>query len=136
MRLGLGLVSLLFMGLALVSRAQQPPDSLRAVVEVDTLISFPKTIYVIPSGPVAGCFTDASRLSVVDTVAGWARIMVEGWVPLQEVVSRLNKQPLNQAGFETAKPAIRQRCAAVTTKGKRCKRKSEPGSDRCWQHQN
>ncbi|MBK6911582.1 MAG: hypothetical protein IPK53_02640 [bacterium] len=116
-------------------RAQEPPDSMRVPPTADTLISVDKTIYVIPAGPVAGTFSPASRLSVVDTVAGWAKIVLEGWVPVGDVLGRMGAAPLDQAGFETTKPAVRQRCVAVTSKGKRCKRKSEPGSDRCWQHQ-
>jgi len=38
---------------------------------------------------------------------------------------------------ETAAPvtAARTQCTATTKSGKRCSRKAQPGSDKCWQHQ-
>ena len=45
----------------------QPADSLPARPPADTL-------FVIPAGPVAGSFTPAARIAVLDTIAGWAHI--------------------------------------------------------------
>lgn len=135
MRRSFWLIGLLIWSGLAGADAQESSDSLRVQILIDTLTSFPKKIYVIPSGPEAGSFTPESRLTVVDTVAGWAKIMVEGWVPVGDVLSRMTAPVTAQAGFQTDKSQIRQRCAAITSKGKRCKRKSEPGSARCWQHQ-
>ncbi|MCB9358079.1 MAG: hypothetical protein H6505_05850 [Calditrichaeota bacterium] len=95
------------------------------------------TTYVIPAGPVAGGFTPESRIQVVDTVAGWARILVEGWVPVGKVLDRMSaKIPdvTEQKKPEKPKKTERPQCAATTTKGKRCSRKAISGSKYCWQH--
>ena len=62
-------------------RSRRPPDSLPSPRA--------ETLYVIPAGPVAGSFTPAARLTIDDTIAGWARIRVEGWVPVGAVLDRL-----------------------------------------------
>ncbi len=100
------------------------------------------TIFVIPAGPVAGAFTPESRVTVADTVAGWARIYVEGWVPVGAVLNRLDKQttfspdagPLTKVSTKKPKPPARQ-CEAITRKGSQCTRNATPGSPYCWQHQ-
>ncbi|RPH95174.1 hypothetical protein EHM69_05180 [candidate division KSB1 bacterium] len=96
------------------------------------------TIWVIPAGPIAGTFTPASRITVNDTIAGWARILVEGWVPVSAVISRMSAAtPAENPALtgEENKSTARVQCAAITTKGVRCKRMAEPGSKYCWQHQ-
>jgi len=122
---------LLALALLLASPAllAQPADSVAARPAADTL-------FVIPSGPVAGSITSEARVTVLDTIAGWARITVEGWVPVAAVADRMSAQtpavaPASASG--ESKTASRQ-CAAITKKGTRCKRNAEPGSIYCWQH--
>jgi len=111
--------------------AQNSPDSTRVPAD---------TVYVIPAGPVAGSFTGAARLTVLDTVAGWAKIQVEGWVPVRTVLGRMKDSPaasqVEGTGKSAGKAAVSSgQCEALTTKGTRCKRKAVPGSRYCWQHQ-
>lgn len=122
---------LLALALLLASPAlfAQPADSVAARPAADTL-------FVIPSGPVAGSITSEARVTVLDTIAGWARIRIEGWVPVAVVADRLSAQtpavaPASAGG--ESKTASRQ-CAAITKKGTRCKRNAEAGSIYCWQH--
>ena len=124
----------LIFGLALLLTAAgvpaQPADSVGTIRTADTL-------FVIPAGPVAGSFTPAARVSVLDTIAGWAHVTVEGWVPAAAVISRMQApnpaiSPLPASG---EKKTSSGQCAAITKKGTRCKRKAEPGSIYCWQHQ-
>lgn len=94
-------------------------------------------MFVIPAGPVAGTFTAASRLTVVDTIAGWARIQVEAWVPVEAVLPRLEAQgaaPLFQPPPRNP-ISLRPQCAGLTAKGTRCKRRAALGSRFCWQHE-
>jgi hypothetical protein len=102
------------------------------------------TMFVIPAGPIAGTFTPASRLAVVDTIAGWAHIQVEGWVPVGPVMDRLAAQGLAAQPktsvlgkiFGTKKsPEPPRQCEAMTQRGTRCTRNAVPGSPYCWQHQ-
>ena len=101
------------------------------------------TIFVIPAGPIAGSFTSAARLVVADTVAGWAHIQVEGWVPVGAVLDRLSTQDLAPAKtstlgkiFGTSKSSVPPRqCEAITRKGTRCSRNAQKGTPYCWQHQ-
>ena len=107
----------------------QPADSLPARPAADTL-------FVIPAGPVAGSFTPAARIAVLDTIAGWAHITVEAWVPVAAVADRLSAQasavvPASATGDSKS---VSRQCAAITKNGTRCKRKAEPGSIYCWQH--
>jgi hypothetical protein len=93
------------------------------------------TLYVIPAGPVAGGFTTDSRVQVIDTIAGWARIGIEGWTPvsnLQQISGPIQSGSiaLNEAGMTKQGT----QCTAITKKGTRCKRTAKPGSTRCWQH--
>ena len=107
----------------------------------DSTESSAETIFVIPAGPVAGSFTQSARLVVQDTIAGWAKIQVEGWVPVGAVMDRLENSASNPAfdspSSVSAAPSStpRQQCAAITKKGTRCKRMALPGSPYCWQHQ-
>jgi hypothetical protein len=98
-----------------------------------------QTIFVFPAGPVAGEFTSAARLTVVDTIAGWAKIQLEGWVPVVSVLDRPHTAPPGTSSSWTnpssSSSSPRQQCAAITKKGKRCTRKAAPGSRYCWQHQ-
>lgn len=121
----------LLFGLALlgapVALWAQPTDSVVARPAADTL-------FVIPAGPVAGSFTPAARVTVLDTIAGWAHITLEGWVPVAAVADRMKAQaPAVAPPSGESKSASRQ-CAATTKKGTRCKRNAEPGSIYCWQH--
>ncbi len=101
------------------------------------------TMFVIPAGPVAGTFTPASRLVVADTVAGWAHIQVEGWVPVGAVMDRLTTQELAPAKQSTLSKlfgkkkssAPAEQCQAITRKGTRCSRNAQPSTPYCWQHQ-
>jgi hypothetical protein len=117
--------------------AAQPsaPDSARRAFD---------TVYVIPAGPVAGTFTPSARLTVTDTVANWARVLIEGWVPVSAVMDRpfgaSTAAPYDSLRT-SASPRVQgksgppQQCAAITKKGTRCKRLAAPGSKYCWQHQ-
>ena len=96
---------------------------------------------MIPAGPEAGSFTESSRLQVVDTVAGWAKVLVEGWVPVEYVLPRMTsetpvlvEQP--QQAKKTKAKKERTQCIVTTLKGERCKRKAVPGTNKCWQHSN
>ena len=97
------------------------------------------TVYVIPAGPVAGSFTPAARVTVMDTVAGWAKIQIEGWVPVGAVMNRLNASPnpfQNTSAIEkpARKKAEVRQCEAITRKGTRCTRNAVKGYRFCWQH--
>lgn len=121
------------------ARAEEPADTLTTPPDTLSISKEPSIIYVIPAGPVAGSFTDQSRIQVEDTVAGWAKILVEGWVPVEKVVGRMgeNAVVLQSAG-EVEKPkkakVERPQCIAKTAKGKQCTRRAVPGSKKCWQH--
>ncbi len=138
MQRGFWLIFGLVCGFALTLSAEEVPDTLKAQAPVDTLIKEPAILYVIPAGPIAGSFTEQSRVQVVDTVAGWARILVEGWVPVDKVVARMSGETLQPLLGEIEKPAKvkpeRPQCIAKTAKGKQCTRKAIPGSKKCWQH--
>lgn len=96
------------------------------------------TMFVIPAGPIAGSFTIAARVAVVDTIAGWAKIQVEGWVPVHAVMDRLKApepSPFAVSPYTTPSAAVpRQQCEAITKKGTRCSRLAMPGAKYCWQH--
>ncbi|MBK6765101.1 MAG: hypothetical protein IPG71_01975 [bacterium] len=117
---------------------QDIADSLTALDSTTHVTPIFDSIYVIPAGPVAGSFTPQSRIQVVDTVAGWARILVEGWVPVEKVVGRMTSEIPQTILADTEKPKKvkkeRPQCTATTTKGKRCTRKAISGSNKCWQH--
>ena len=89
----LSIIILLVCGLAL---AQSPPDTIKLPAD---------TIFVIPAGPVAGTFTPAARLSITDTVAGWAKIQVEGWVPIRAVADRMREEAPPPAQVNRKAPA-------------------------------
>lgn len=108
----------------------------------DTLhVSGADTVWVIPAGPVAGSFTKDARVSVADTVAGWARIQIEAWVPVSKVIDRISAQPapLEPAGAAVGNPARKKaparQCEATTRTGTRCTRNAQKGTRFCWQHQ-
>lgn len=120
--------------------AQDSADSLQSKLLPDTIKAVPTITYVIPAGPEAGSFTQASRLQVVDTVAGWAKILVEGWVPVEKILPRMTSSApviFEQTKSTPKKPKVKQerpQCDAVTLKGERCSRKAMSGSKKCWQH--
>lgn len=118
--------------------SQETSDSLTAPDTLSVVKSGFDTIYVIPAGPLAGGFTDNSRLQVMDTVAGWAKILVEGWVPVDKVIARMTSETGQVTLTEIEKPkkqkAERPQCIAMTSKGKQCSRKAMVGSKKCWQH--
>lgn len=100
------------------------------------------SLYLIPCGPFAGTFSPEARITVNDTVAGWAKIQVEGWVPVSVVLPRIKalsdslsaSQPVITNNSSAAEKESSQ-CEATTQKGNRCSRKAKPGSRFCWQHQ-
>jgi hypothetical protein len=131
MRWALGIFAICFF-IAVTWAEPSPADS--------TPPAKPETLYVIPAGPVAGSFTPAARLAIDDTIAGWARVRVEGWVPVGAVLDRMAAglsapAPAQLKASEKSSSADRPQCAAITKKGKRCSRKAAPGSKYCWQHQ-
>jgi hypothetical protein len=96
------------------------------------------TVYVIPAGPVAGSFTPSARVAVVDTIAGWAKVQIEGWVPVGAVMDRLETppgpfQPANLIEKSSKKKDYHQ-CEAITRKGTRCTRRAIGTTRYCWQH--
>jgi hypothetical protein len=127
------LCALLLISLGSGLHAEGLVDTLKAA-EVGRI----DTMFVIPAGPVAGSFTSDCRMQVVDTVAGWAKIQVEGWVPVGRVMNRFesaNNYYISSSIAPSAEKAARQRCIAITTKGSQCKRAAKLGSQYCWQHQ-
>ena len=96
-----------------------------------------ETLWAIPCGPMVGTMESSARVQVLDTVAGWAKISVEGWVP---VATALRYLPQDTAtAFESiSSPAEEEfhQCEAITLKGTRCTRRAMKGSRYCWQHQN
>ena len=113
--------------------------SVNRLYSADSLQTKSDTVYVIPAGPVAGSFTPAARLAVTDTVAGWAKIQIEGWVPVGAVLDRLNAppNPFQQANTVEnpgrKKKEFRQ-CEGITRKGERCTRNAIGTTRYCWQH--
>lgn len=142
MRIGFWVKLWLTMGFAPLLNAQETvavkEDSILSFICTQALILYPETTYVIPAGPVAGSFTPESRIQVVDTVAGWAKILVEGWVPVEHVLSRMVEEAPKYQFTEKEKPrktkADRPQCIEMTAKGKQCSRKAIAGGKRCWQH--
>jgi hypothetical protein len=95
------------------------------------------TLWAIPCGPMVGTMFSGARVQILDTVASWAKITVEGWVPVRTA--------LNYAPSDTIAPresvvqeesAEFHQCEAITLKGTRCTRRAKKGSRYCWQHQN
>jgi hypothetical protein len=127
------LYALLLISLGSGLHAEDLVDSLKT-----TGIGRIDTMFVIPAGPVAGSFTPDCRMQVLDTVAGWARIQVEGWVQVGRIMNRLesvNSYSLSNSIAPSAEKPAKQRCVAITTKGTQCKRAAKAGSQYCWQHQ-
>ncbi|MBI5058637.1 hypothetical protein HZB60_02510 [candidate division KSB1 bacterium] len=128
---------LLVLGWTAVVSAQPVPDSLTCPGD---------SLRIIPCGPVVGSFGPSARVTVADTVAGWAKVYVEGWVPVDRAIPFLNQVRLDSVSARAAldllpasvsKPSdVRRQCEATTTKGTRCSRKAEKGSRYCWQHKN
>ncbi|MFZ5434119.1 MAG: hypothetical protein ACOZB3_10140 [Calditrichota bacterium] len=125
------LVAVIFGQWALAQDTLSADSSRSGPVKADTM-------FVIPAGPVAGSFTITARVAVVDTIAGWAKIQVEGWVPVQAVMDRLKApepSPFAVSPYAMPSAAVpRQQCEAITKKGTRCSRLAIPGAKYCWQH--
>ena len=128
------LLILIFAGNALAQQGGTLPDSLitpqESSVQTDTL-------WAIPCGPMIGTMIPGARVQILDTVASWAKITVEGWVRVSTA--------LKYAPPDTAAPsesAVQEessefhQCEAITLKGTRCSRRAKKGSRYCWQHQN
>jgi hypothetical protein len=102
---------------------------------------------LIPCGEVVGTVVyPSARVTVADTVAGWAKIYVEGWIPVESALPFFNRARLDipavgatlngsPAVVVPREAEVRKQCEALTTKGKRCSRKAEKKSIYCWQHQ-
>lgn len=99
--------------------------------------ALPDTLWAIPCGPMVGTMMPGARVDVLDTVAGWAKVTVEGWVP---VLTALRYLPVDTgAASESAGASVDEefrQCEAITLKGTRCTRRAMKGSRYCWQHQN
>jgi hypothetical protein len=132
-------VLLILLAAAASVSAQPPPDSLTCGGD---------SLRIIPCGPVVGSFTPSARVTVADTVAGWAKVYVEGWIPVARALPLLEQVRLDSSatraalgmgvapGSRSKRPDVRQQCEAITSKGSRCTRMAEKGSKYCWQHQN
>lgn len=105
------------------------PDSLESITKE------PDSVFVIPAGPLAGTVTDQARVTVVDTIAGWAKIYIEGWVPVSVALPYLSEETGFAPSPQLPLQETDRQCEAITKKGTRCKRKAMPGSRYCWQHQ-
>ena len=127
------LISAFLFCLAPAAWPQVPtPDSVHAAKCVPALDS----LYLIPCGPAIGSFTSSAHVTVSDTLAGWARVTVEGWVP---AATALRYGPISSGGAARAiknekKSQPTEQCAAFTKSGNRCTRNALPGSNYCWQH--
>lgn len=113
-------LSLLLAGNLLAQEATTPPD----------------TIWTIPCGPMVGTVMPGARVQVLDTVAGWAKVSVEGWIPLATALEYLPQDTATPP--ETVEPVDEEfhQCEATTQKGTQCSRRAMKGSRYCWQHQN
>lgn len=94
------------------------------------------TLWAIPCGPMVGTMMPGARVHVSDTVAGWAKVTVEGWVPVLTALRYLSPDTTAATGSigATAGEEFRQ-CEAITLKGTQCSRRASKGSRYCWQHQ-
>ena len=128
------LLILIFAGSVLAQSSGTLPDSLitpqESSVQTDTL-------WAIPCGPVVGTMVPGARVQILDTVASWAKISVEGWVrvstALKYALPDAVSPSLNAVEEESA---VFHQCEAITLKGTRCTRRAKKGSHYCWQHQN
>ncbi len=131
---------LVFAGAAL---CQEVSDSLRPTDAAVTDSTNSRPLFIIPCGDQIGSFTPSARVAVADTVAGWAKIFVEGWVPVEQAIPFMARPQLipglssvlDTTALKAKQKAERPQCVALTRKGARCTRRAEKGSDRCWQHQ-
>ncbi|MBM3324091.1 MAG: SH3 domain-containing protein [Calditrichaeota bacterium] len=92
------------------------------------------TLWAIPCGPVVGTMAAGARVQVLDTVAGWAKVSVEGWVPIGIALQYLQQDTVLTLDSTPEAEEIRQ-CEAITLKGTQCSRRAMKGSHYCWQHQ-
>jgi hypothetical protein len=93
------------------------------------------TLWAIPCGPVAGTMAPGARVQVLDTIAGWAKVSVEGWIPVGTALQYIQRDTLVSLDTTREVEEIRQ-CEAITLKGTQCSRRAMKGSRYCWQHQN
>jgi hypothetical protein len=93
------------------------------------------TLWAIPCGPVSGTMAPGARVQVLDTIAGWARVSVEGWVPVDIALQYIQRDTVVSLDTASEAEEIHQ-CEAITLKGTRCSRRAMKGSRYCWQHQN
>jgi len=121
-------------GSVLAQQSGTPPDTLQApqesLVKIDTL-------WAIPCGPMVGTMVPGARVQILDTVASWAKITVEGWVPVSTAFEYVppDAASANMSAVEEESEEFHQ-CEAITQKGTRCSRRAKKGSKYCWQHQN
>lgn len=85
---------------------------------------------------MVGTMIAGARVQVLDTVAGWAKVTVEGWMP---VATALQYLPQDTAaaleGISSPAEEGFHQCEAITLKGTRCTRRAMKDSRYCWQHQ-
>ncbi|MFH1011154.1 MAG: hypothetical protein V1784_07970 [bacterium] len=93
------------------------------------------TLWAIPCGPTVGMMVPGARVQVLDTVAGWAKVSVEGWVPIATALQYMQQDTVLALDRTPDAEEIRQ-CEAITQKGTQCSRRAMKGSRYCWQHQN
>ncbi len=122
------------MGSALAQQGGALPETL--ITPQESSVQF-DTLWAVPCGPVVGTMVPGARVQILDTVASWAKITVEGWVP----VSTALKYVPPDAAVENVRAAEEEsaefhQCEAITLKGTRCTRRAKKGSRYCWQHQN
>ena len=98
--------------------------------------ALPDTLWAIPCGPMVGTMMPGARVDVLDTVAGWAKVTVEGWVPVLTALRYLPSDTGAVSGSAAAVDEEFRQCDAITLKGTRCTRRAMKGSRYCWQHQN
>jgi hypothetical protein len=98
--------------------------------------TLPDTLWAIPCGPMVGTMESGARIQVIDTVAGWARVSMEGWIPLITALKYLPQD--TTAAPENVESGAEEfhQCEATTQKGTQCSRRAMKGSRYCWQHQN
>ena len=96
-----------------------------------------ETLWAIPCGPIVGTMESGARVQVLDTIAGWAKVAVEGWVPIATALRYLPQDTV--IAVESISSPVKeefQQCEAITLKGTRCTRRAVKDSRYCWQHQN
>lgn len=96
------------------------------------------TLWAIPCGPMVGTMMSGARVQISDTIAGWAKVTVEAWVPVSVALQYAPVDTIPVRGSTIALPVADEefhQCEAITLKGTRCSRRAKKGSRYCWQHQ-